>query len=291
MTWTFDLDLKRLDRLALRYKGGLVGHSSGKRLTNKYGTAMEFADYRPYLPGDDVRRIDWSLYGRSRRLYTKLNRSEVDATVNVLIDGSRSMDWGEYDKGRRALELALALGYLSIKAYDRVAVGIGPKELSQYLPPVHGKGAFSRLLSFLSAREFDREGDLNSLCLSFARQLKPLQLTVLISDFLSPGGWQRGLEKLVNSRQQLLLFHVFSPDELEPEYRGPVSLVDSETGSKKEVDVDPLVLRGYRDAFARHSEQIADFCRQRGINYFRYDCSENPVDFLLTIASTVLNSW
>src|SRR5690554_145747 len=136
MSRPFDLDLERLDRLLLKHKGGLAGGSSGKRLSNRYGSSLEFADYRPYLPGDDIRRIDWSLYGRSRRLYTRLNRSEMDATVNIVIDGSASMDWGE-EKGRRSLGLALALGYISIRAYDRVSVAVGTDRKSTRLNSSH----------------------------------------------------------------------------------------------------------------------------------------------------------
>lgn len=282
MTGQLDLDYRRLERLALRYRGGLIGTSSGKRLTNKHGTSLEFADYRPYLPGDDIRRVDWSLFGRSRRLYTKLNRSEVDATVNFLLDGSRSMDWGEPNKGIWAKKLTLALSYLSLRAYDRVAVGLGPKEVSAWLPPVHGRAAFGRVLSFLKNQDFAREGDLNYLLASFRPILRPLQLTVIISDFLSPGGFQEGITQLLRRRQQLLIFHLASPDELEPDFRGPVTLTDVETGQKKDVDVDPLLVHRYQQVVQEHVGQVRDFCRQREIPYFLVNTQDEPVDFLLT---------
>jgi uncharacterized protein (DUF58 family) len=275
------LDFHRLDRLIISLKGGLTGFYSGQRLTNKYGTALEFADYRPYLPGDDIRRIDWLLYGRSARLYTKLNRSEVDATVNFLIDGSGSLNWGEPHKGWRALQLTLALSYISLQSYDRVAVGLGCKDLGAYLPPLYGKGAFPRVKQFLQRQEFHAEGDLNRLLGSFQKVLKPRQMTVLLSDFLSPGGYQAGLERLLAARQELLVIQIISPDELEPGYAGPVALLDVETNRKKEVIVDPYLRQRYREAVQCYRQEIADFCSRRKINYLLYNTGQEPVEFLL----------
>lgn len=286
MALPFDLDLERLDRLILRHKGGLAGTSTGKRLTNKYGTSLEFADYRPYLPGDDIRRIDWSLYGRSRRLYTRLNRSEMDATVNIVVDGSASMDWGEAHKGRRSLGLALALGYISIRAYDRVALAVGAKTVGRFLPPVHGRAALPRVIHFLEQQQFGSAGDLNSLLFSLRPLLKPSQFTVVISDFLSP--WKEGLEQLLFARQQILVFHVTSPEEQEPGWRGALTLIDSETGARKDVELDQFTLAAYRQADAEHREEIRDFCRSRGITCHNYDAGRNPVDFLASIAGSIL---
>lgn len=284
MAFKLSPEIHRLDRVILRFRAGLAGHGSGKRLTARHGASLEFADYRPYLPGDDPRRIDWALYGRSRRLYTRLNRSEVDATVNFLVDGSGSMGWGDPHKGRRALELVLCLAYVSLQAYDRVAVGVGALEPSRYLPPLHGKGSFPRVLHFLEEQDFGHEGDLNALLLSFYRLLAPRQMTVVLSDFLSPPGFREGLKRLLAARQDVLLFHLASPDELEPDHRGPVALVDAETGRKKEVEIDPFLLRRYRESVARHAGEIREFCRLRGIGYFYYNTRQNPVDFLLANA-------
>mgnify|MGYP000860836146 CR=1 FL=1 len=286
MAGPFDLDLERLDRLILRSKGGLAGSVSGKRLTNRYGTSLEFADYRPYLPGDDIRRIDWSLYGRSRRLYTRLNRSEMDATVNIVVDGSASMDWGDYQKGRRSLALALALSYISIRAYDRVTLAVGAKDVSSFLPPVHGRAALPRIIHFLEQQQFGRRGDLNSLLFSLRPLLKPSQFTVVISDFLS--SWQPGLESLLFARQQILAFQVTSPDEVEPDWRGAITLIDSETGSKRDIELDQFTLSAYQEAVAAHGAEIKKFCSGHGIACYDYQVNRDPVDFLALIAPAIL---
>lgn len=284
----FDLDLARLDRLILMHKGGLSGLGSGKRLSNKFGASLEFADYRPYLPGDDIRRLDWALYGRSRRLYTRLNRSELDATVNLVIDGSASMAWGDWEKGRRSLALAFALGYISLRAYDRVAVAMGTNDLGRYLPPVHGLAALPRLTHFLEGQEFGRTGNLSAQLLSLKKVLRPNQFTVVISDFLSD--WKRGLESLFFTRQQILVFPVVSPDEIQPQWRGALSLVDSETGGKRDVDLDQFTLAAYQEVRAEHFDEIFAFCRNYGLSCLEYNVSKQPVDFLASIASSIFKS-
>lgn len=286
-----NLDYRRLDRLLLKFRGGLMGHSSGRRLTNKFGTSLEFADYRPYLPGDDIRRVDWALYGRSRRLYTRLNRSEVDATINLLVDGSASMDWGDGQKGIRTLELALALAYVSIRSYDRVSMGVGRKEIGSYLPAVYGKGAFPRIARFATAQQFHYEGNLNHLLDSFSRVLRPGQFTAVFSDFLSPGGYRQGLDSLLSRRQQVLVFHILSPGERNPDFRGPLTLIDSETGAKKDLEIDGLVLGEYKRTLEAYSGEIRRFCRDRGISYQVYDTDTDAVDYLLSIAPSILSSW
>lgn len=284
----FELDLQRLRRLVLRHKGGLAGIGSGKRLSNRFGASLEFADYRPYLPGDDIRRIDWSLYGRSRRLYTRLNRSELDATVNIAIDCSASMAWGDWGKKLRSLALAYALAYISIRADDRISLAVGAKAVDSYLPPVHGQPALSRIEEFLARQQFEREGDLSTLLFSLQRRLRPRQVTVIISDFLSD--WQPGLTKVARSRQQLLVFLVTSPDELEPKWRGPLSLVDSETGARQEVELNPFSLAAYQREAAAYRQGIASFCRLRGIDFYEYDVAIEPVTFLASIASKLFKT-
>ncbi len=284
----FDLDLARLDRLMLRHKGGLTGTDSGKRLSNKFGASLEFADYRPYLPGDDIRRLDWAVYGRSRRLFTRLNRSELDATVNIVVDGSASMAWGDWAKGRRSLALAFALAYISIRSYDRVALAVGAKEVGRYLPPVHGQAALARIQEFLAGQEFGRAGNLSDLLLSLKKNLRPNQFTVVISDFLSE--WQPGLESIVLARQQVLAFFVESPDEAEPQWRGALTLVDSETGGEKDVDLDQFTLAAYRETREEHRREIADYCRSRGIGFHLYSAAADPVDFLAAIAPAIFRT-
>ena len=266
-------------------KQGLSGSSSGKRLTNKCGSSLEFADYRPYLPGDDIRRIDWSVWPQPPPLYPPQSR-RVGRHGEYRGGWQRLHGLGEHSKGYHSLGLALALGYISIQAYDRVTLAVGTKDVDSFLPPVHGRAALPRLIQFLEGQHFGHAGDLSTLLLSLGRLLRPQQLTAVISDFLSP--WQRGLESLLSARQEVLAFHVISPDELEPDWRGAITLVDSETGAKKDVDLDQFTLAAYREGVGQHVAEIHDFCRSRGIAYFQYSPADNPVDFLAGIAPAIL---
>jgi len=131
---------------------------------------------------------------------------------------------------------------------------------------------------------------LNLLLASFQKVLKPRQMTVLISDFLSPGGYQAGLERLLAARQELLLIQLISPDELEPRYAGPVALLDVETNRKKEVTVDPKIRQHYREAVEQHGREISEFCRRRDMNYLFYNTAQDPVDYLLASAPRLFKS-
>ena len=159
-----ELDYYRLDRLALKFRDGISGMQSGKRLTSKYGSSLEFADYRPYLPGDDPRRIDWLLFGRSRRLYTRLNRSEVDHR-QFLVDNSKSMNWGEPDKaGGPWLVLALSPEPAGPGPHRHRVWRQGAGELLSR--PCTGRG-LPRVLHFLQSRSFSGEGIRTCCCSPF----------------------------------------------------------------------------------------------------------------------------
>ncbi|QNO16123.1 DUF58 domain-containing protein [Alkalicella caledoniensis] len=287
MGWNFALDYSKLNQLALAFKGGITGNNSGKRLTNKYGASLEFADFRQYIPGDDVRRIDWSLYGRSQRLYTKLNRSEVDATINIVVDGSKSMDYGNPHKGLRAMELALSFAYISLKAYDRVSVAVGVKGLENYLAPVHGIQSYNKILRFMENLEFNGTGNLNGSLNSLKKVLKPKQVTLVFSDFLDEEGYQQGINKLIEMKQDVWVFQMASPEEIDPDFKGGLKLLDSETGKAKDVDMDYWTVGAYKEAFNEHSNSIKEFCTNRGINYVFVNSQQNSLEVLHSIKNNV----
>ncbi|SHJ68131.1 Protein of unknown function DUF58 [Anaerobranca californiensis DSM 14826] len=287
MAWQFNLDYQRLNTLSLLFRGGLTGMSSGKRLTNKYGSSLEFADYRPYLPGDDIRRIDWSLYGRSQRIYTKLHRSEIDARINIFIDASKSMDFGDPHKGYKALELALAISYISLKALDRVGVYLGRKDLYRHLNPVYGGNAYSKVLKFLEESSFAGEGDLNTFIAKGKSLLKPKGVAVVLSDFLCPHGFKEGFNTLLSFEQDILVFHIASPEEIEPMLKGGVKLVDSETGKTKELDLDYWSFKKYKESFLKHQREIEDFCSRRNITYSFVNTKESLYQTLYSLRGRI----
>lgn len=287
MAWEFTIDYQKLNTLALIFRSGLTGTSSGKRLTNKHGTSLEFADYRPYLPGDDIRRIDWSLYGRSKRLYTKLHRSEIDATINILIDTSKSMDFGDPHKGYKALELSLGLSYISLKALDRVGIYLGRETIYDHLKPLYGGNSYNKVLKFVEKVEFAGLGDINSFILSAKSLLKPKGVTILFSDFLSPNGYERGLNTLLSLEHEVIVFQIASKDEIDPMLKGGVKLVDSETGKIKELDLDYWSMKRYKENFQKHQREIEDFCKKRNVSYSFVDTKESLYQILYSLKGKI----
>ena len=144
--------LRKLERLALLSRRAMAGQLQGERRSPKRGQSVEFADFRPYAPGDDFRRIDWNAYARLERFFIKLFVKEEDLTVHLLVDTSRSMDWGEPNKLWYAARAAGALGYVALAGLDRVtvtAMGNGGKDGSSFFPPRRGKQQAMSLFGFL----------------------------------------------------------------------------------------------------------------------------------------------
>ena len=146
--------LRKLERLAILSRRAMAGQLQGERRSPKRGQSVEFADYRPYTPGDDFRRIDWNAYARLERFFIKLFIEEEDLTVHLLVDTSRSMDWGQPNKLWYAVRAAGALGYVALVGLDRVTVtafGGSENGYVNYLSPRRGKGQALALFSFLGA--------------------------------------------------------------------------------------------------------------------------------------------
>ncbi|RPI48257.1 MAG: DUF58 domain-containing protein, partial [Chloroflexi bacterium] len=186
--------LRKLERLAVLSRRAMAGQMQGERRSPKRGQSVEFADFRPYAPGDDFRRIDWNAYARLERFFLKLFVEEQDLTVHLLVDTSLSMDWGEPNKLRFALRAAGALGYVALAGLDRVTVtalgahGGAEREERKgspgYFPPHRGKQQASALFQFLAGLEARGMVDLRrSLGRYAARSQQPGPL-ILVSDLL-----------------------------------------------------------------------------------------------------------
>ena len=152
--------VRRLERLAIAAKRVQLGRAKGERKSKRKGISVEFADYRDYVQGDDLRHIDWNIYGRLDALYLKLFQEQEDLTVHLLVDSSQSMAYGQPGKIEFAAKLAAAIGYIGLTGYDRVSVEAFAGSRRQVLRPVRGKGNANRLFSFLSG--FRREVKRNS---------------------------------------------------------------------------------------------------------------------------------
>ena len=259
--------LRQLERLLLLLRSPVRGGLKGGRRSVKRGQSVEFADYRDYALGDDLRQLDWNVYARLERLFVKLFIEEEDVTITLLIDASASMASGRPEKLLFAKRAAAALGYIGLASEDRVAVSALGGRASRRQTPLRGSGRVFRLLSNLSAiQPATGPTDLVAAARHAAAQLHGRGVVVLMSDLLDPAA-DRVIRELAATRSELIVLHVLSPDELDPPLEGDLRLVDSESGEGVDVTADLATLDAYRTRLAEWKQGLADLAARRRASY------------------------
>jgi len=264
--------LQRLDYLHLVARKILSGQMKAERRSRKKGVSIEFADHRPYAPGDDFRFIDWNVYFRTDKFFLKLFEEEEDLHVYVLVDESMSMDYGMPYKWHYARRLAAAIGYLALAGQDRVAVLPFSSAIADGAANtlrVRGKGRIYELFRFLEGRETHGPTSINESLRKFALGKHKRGLAVVISDLLDPEGVIKGLGSLYYQKFDLFVVQVVSPQEAEPGLLGDVRLEDSEADLRRDVTLNETMLRRYREVFDGYCRDIEQFCRARELGYMR----------------------
>lgn len=273
--------MRRMNRLSLVVRKRRSGQLKGERRSTKRGTSVEFADYRNYVQGDDLRRVDWNIYARLERPFVKLFEEEEDLSVYILLDASASMDWGggtdspglssEYNKWRYARLAAGALAYIALGNGDRVTIALLRQEGNSSVPaqfgPARGRARTLPMLRFLSRAEAGGTTDLNLSLRKFALTAQRPGLLVLISDMFSPAGYREGLGLLLGQGYEGIVVHVLSPDEANPPLVGDLKLVDIETGQAQEVTIDGGMHELYVRRRQAWQDELNRWCGQRGAVY------------------------
>jgi len=259
--------LRQLERLLLLMRAPVRGGLKGGRRSVKRGQSVEFADYRDYSLGDDLRQLDWNVYARLERLFVKLFVEEEDVTVTFLVDASASMTSGTPPKLLFAKRAAAALGYIGLASEDRVAVSVLGGRTARRRPALRGSGRVFRLLSNLSAiAPADGSTDLLATARRAAAMLTGRGVLVLISDLLDPNA-ERVIRELAGTSAELIILHVLSPDELDPKLEGDVRLVDSETGDGIDVTIDLATIDAYKARLAAWQAGFAELAAKRRASY------------------------
>lgn len=259
--------LRQLERLLLLLRAPVRGGLKGGRRSVKRGQSVEFADYRDYALGDDLRQLDWNVYARLEKLFVKLFVEEEDVTITILIDASTSMTAGRPEKLLFAKRAAAALGYIGLASEDRVAVSALGGRSSRRQTPLRGSGRVFRLLSNLSAiQPATGTTDLVAAARHAAAQLHGRGVVVLMSDLLDPGA-DRVIRELAATRSELIILHILSPDELDPPLEGDLRLVDAETGDGVDITADLATLDAYRNRLAAWKAGFADLAAKRRASY------------------------
>lgn len=274
--------LRRLEQLELASRRLTAGRIKGERRSTKRGQSVEFADYRNYTHGDDLRQLDWNVYARLEKLFVKLFVEEEDVTVHVLVDASASMNFGDPNKLEFACRAAAALAYLGLAHLDRVSVAFLGDGHASTLRPLRGKGRVFEVFRFLSEPRTERLTGLAAAAREYAGRLRGSGPLLLISDLMDPG-YLDALRDLAGTRCQLSVLHVLAPEELDPDVPPDARLVDTETGQGIEVTGDDDLVDRYRTRLGEWQAEIAAFVARRGGSYVTVPSDLDLADLLFDV--------
>ena len=272
--------LARLEQLELVSRKIFLGRMKGERRSKRKGQSVEFADYRNYVVGDDLRFLDWNLYARLDRLFIRLFMEEEDLHVYILIDNSLSMDFGAPSKLHYAKQVAAALGFIGLVNMDRVVVEVFNDRLTQSLPPVRGRRSLWRLMDFLTKLEPAGPSDLKRALRSFSIKCSGKGIVILLSDLMDKAGYEDALRYLVARQLDIYLIQILSQEEVDPEIVGDLKLVDVEDDDEAEITVSAPLIKRYKQNLAAYRAAIHDFCNRRGISYL-FTSNQVPFDRLV----------
>jgi len=280
----FDQDfMTKLEYLRIVARRVLSGRGYAQHRSSRLGWGMEFADFREYTPGDDFRLIDWNLYGRIDRHFTKLFHMEQDIDLFIFLDVSRSMDRGEPKKLDYGKKVAAALAYIGLTGLNRVSIFPFSEEVHRPLYEVHGKGQIINVFKFLQAIEPSGATDLERSFQRFVSQVEKRGVSVIISDFLDPAGHQNGLRLLGRNRYEMNIIHLSAPEDLQPMFRGTYYMRDTETGEEMRVNVTERLVRKYQNAYKDFIEGVRRDCIKLESNYFHAATTAPFEDLILTV--------
>ena len=260
--------LGELEALETLLKNNVSGMFGGNRKSKKYGSSCEFADYRDYVPGDDITKIDWNAYARFDKLYQKLYLDERQMHTRIYIDASRSMDYGNGGKAEMAVRMAAALAYISVCEMDKVSIYvIRDGELTEVVSGIVGKEAYLTYIGLLNEVEFSGDSYISDAVISGKVGMGD-GLSVIISDFLTENDFETAIDHLTDKKRDILCMQVLSREELNPQLRGRVHLFDSENAAlsyRKRIDND--IAKAYKAALKYVTSRISDYCAARGADY------------------------
>lgn len=270
----------RLDQLALVSRKIFAGKMRGERISKRRGESAEFADYRNYVVGDDLRFLDWNVYARLESLFLKLFLQEEDLHVSVLFDISGSMDWGDPHKGLYVRRIAAAISYIGLVNYDRVSLYAYSDGLQYELAGVRGRRMMFKVMEFLSRVGYEGAGDLAATCKQFAIRHPQPGIVLLLSDFFEKGGYEGALRYLLGRNYDVYVIQILSPEEVDPPYVGDLRLTDIEDDDVAEVTVSRALLNRYKNNLQAYCQQLREYCTRRGISYLFAE-TKHPFDQII----------
>jgi uncharacterized protein (DUF58 family) len=269
--------LAQLERLSLISRRTFRGRVKGERKSPRKGISVEFSDYRPYGAGDDMRYVDWNIYGRLDRLYLKLFVDEEDLRLHILLDASASMAFGEPTKLAYGVKLAVVLGFVGLVNLERVGVSVLRDRMAEGWSPARGRDQVLPLMDFLGRLRAGGGTSLNEGLAQYALRAREAGLAIVISDLMDEAGYERGLKALLERRFDVHVIHLLASEEMNPAFGGDLRLVDAESREIRDLTLDGEALRVYRQRLRDFLERAERFCLGREISYHRV-VTDRPVE-------------
>ena len=273
--------LEQVELLQLLVKNNVAGMFGGSHKAKTFGSSCEFSDYRDYMPGDDITKIDWNAFARFEKLYVKLFLDERQVHTRIYIDGSRSMTFGKSGKDIQAIKLAAALAYISICEMDKVSIYVLREgRAEEVVTGMLGKDSYYNNIGKLNEIVF--EGD---CCITEAILPSTVGygdgMSVIISDFLTDNNYELAIDHLTAKKRDILCVQVLTREELKPKARGKMHFYDSENSSLfYRRNINREIVQAYKRAVEYATGRIRDYCHSRGADYLLVAAEDSLTDIL-----------
>ena len=276
--------LQQIESLQMILKNNVAGLFGGNHQSKSYGSSCEFADYRDYIPGDDISKIDWNAFARFDKLYLKLFLDERQLHTRIYIDASRSMDYGNGKKAEMALKFAATLAYLSVCQMDKVSIYyIKENKVHEVVENLVGREAFYNSIGKLNDIEFSDDCFISNSILPEKVGYGD-GMSIIISDFLTDNNYETAIDYLVDKKRDLFCFQVLSKDELKPNIRGKVHFYDSENVNKEyRKNINRDIAIAYNEGLNYITNRIKNYCNSRGANYLLVQSDKSISEIFLKV--------
>jgi len=273
-----------LDRLDLMSQKMLQGRMQGERRSRRRGQGMDFADFRPYAAGDDLRFVDWNIYGRLDRLFMKMFLEEEDLGLVVAIDASASMDTGDPNKFDVARRIAMALGYVGLVNQHRVTLAVLQEGRADRLSSLRGRRRAADAASWLISQKAFGTSGFDSACRALASARLGRGMVIVIGDYLLREGYESGLRCLASRGWDVFALQILSPEEMDPRKNNQnldVRLVDLENKSEVEITLNSTVVREHQRRLETFNTTLRETCLRLGVRQMTIDSAVDYQKFLV----------
>lgn len=259
--------ISKLEALNISINNKIQSGYNGIRKSNTKGSSVEFSDFRNYISGDDIKRIDWNSYARLDKLFLKLYMEEKQASINIFIDTSKSMDYGKESKAFFTKKLAASISYIALKNMDNLNIFACKESIYLKKSNIASKNRFHEAINFLDNLDFGGETKLSNSIEEVKKNNLSRGLSIILSDFFSEDGYENAIKILQYMKQDIIAVHILSQEEINPQLTGAVRLIDTENQKTKDLIINKKSLVDYDIALKKFKAEINDFCKKRGIVY------------------------